>query len=445
MSEVRKNLLAGGGVALAVIAALGGNALRDGVEARQAPRMASVASVLDNLVVSRVVDTDFPEDRYFRDLAKLLKQEYFEKIDDDYKLAVGAVRGMVGSLGDPHSLFYAPEEFAAHLNALAGRYEGIGADMYLALEEDADIGDPEGIQPGPEGAEVLPSAMRRIPRLTVAAVVPGGPADRAGVRPGDWVESIGDYWVVNTDLIRRMRKEQERFEAGEIDADEMQRIQQEWRERTEKHLLPARARTRLALGTEGTVSVVWNRGGETRETKIQRAASAMPALGVRSDGAFVLRFVPGAAGKLREAVAGRQEISIDLRHNVLGDFEEMKRALAALAPEGEYGEISGDADRKTTVLRVGAGNGAPPSQITLLVDRTTGGPAEIFALALSSKGLAKLKGERTRGDRTVVQTVALPDGSGYTLAMGEYQVVAPAAEPRAAASNAAPSKRGGKA
>jgi C-terminal processing protease CtpA/Prc len=73
-------------------------------------------------------------------------------------------------------------------------------------------------------------------------------------------------------------------------------------------------------------------------------------------------------------------------------------------------------------LSVASGNPSPP-RITLLVDRTTRGPAEVLALALSSHGRAVLKGSAMGGDLGVRQTVQLPDGTGYTLETSDYQAI----------------------
>jgi C-terminal processing protease CtpA/Prc len=418
MSEVKKNLFAGGGVIFAAFAVLAGYAVRESLESRQTVQPGMTA-VLDSLVASRVQDVDFPEDRYFRDMTRLLRQEYFERIEDEYKLATGAVRGMIASLADPNSLFYGRDEFAARLAAMRGEYQGIGVDLYLALN--AAAGDSEGIDPGAEPPDVGPDMTLRIPRLTVAAVVPGGPADLAGVQAGDWVESIDDYWVINSESIRGFRDAQKRAQAGQITTDELKELRSELRRKSEKSLLPARARERLALGREGSVRVVWNRGTERRETQIEKQASKMPETGLRPDGAFVLRFAPGAAEALARAAEGKSELRIDLRNNVLGDFNEMKRVLATIAPVGQYGSIRNERNRDPLPLSVV--DGAPKSpRLTLLVDRTTGGPAEVFALALSSKGLASLSGGKMRGDLNIVQTQELPDGSGYTLVVGQYSV-----------------------
>ena len=72
------------------------------------------------------------------------------------------------------------------------------------------------------------------------------------------------------------------------------------------------------------------------------------------------------------------------------------------------------------VFVVKDGNPAPP-RLTIRVDRTTRGPAAIFAQALASRRLATLVGGPTGSDVAVREVVALPDRTGYTLVTGEYR------------------------
>jgi hypothetical protein len=74
-------------------------------------------------------------------------------------------------------------------------------------------------------------------------------------------------------------------------------------------------------------------------------------------------------------------------------------------------------------LTIENGNASAP-KITFVVDRTTRGPAEIIAVALSSHGRAVLSGSLTGGDLSIRQVVSLPDGSGYELVTGDYTAVA---------------------
>src|SRR5690606_10662969 len=67
----------------------------------------------------------------------------------------GALRGLVASL-DPHSAYFSPEEYQLFRSDLEGHFEGIGVQI--------------GVRDG---------------WLTVLSVFEGGPAERAGLRPGD--------------------------------------------------------------------------------------------------------------------------------------------------------------------------------------------------------------------------------------------------------------------
>jgi C-terminal processing protease CtpA/Prc len=76
---------------------------------------------------------------------------------------------------------------------------------------------------------------------------------------------------------------------------------------------------------------------------------------------------------------------------------------------------------KAVPVVISKGNPNPP-KLTLLVDASTRGAAEIFALALSKFAGATLSGASTGHERSVLETVPLPDGSGYCLVTGEYVV-----------------------
>ena len=137
---------------------------------------------------------------------------------------------------------------------------------------------------------------------------------------------------------------------------------------------------------------------------------------------IVLPFVSGSASSLRAAIAGKSSVTIDLRNNVLGDQGEMRKCLAVVAPSGEYGNFISVHNPRGVPLSVSSGNAAPP-HLTLLVDSTTSGAAEIFALALNSHHLAELSGTQMGGDTSSQQIVELPDGGGYTLQTGDYHAL----------------------
>lgn len=426
MNSTRQSLVATAWVVVAAGAVIVGSGLRDRVDrSESAPEVK-----MDNLLASRTggaarAGDEIPAGDFFFSLTEKLKKEYVEPITDEQKLASGAVRGMIGYLGDPKSVFMDKDNFRVFLNARQGKYEGIGADLALQM---TTIGKKarRGLQPAAtEDADPREEALAAgddsvsFPRLVVTSVVPGGPADRAGVAAGDIVYSIDNHWLLNGDLAMRFKKAREAYDAKRIPLSELNVLRKEIREKYDRMIFPLRARERLSIGTAGTVRVVWERNGARRSTAIVRGPSQR--LGFREAGGHILLpFVAGAAEALKKSIAGRSAVTIDLRNNTLGDFSVMKQCLAALAPAGQYGVLATERNGKSTPFTLGQGNPHPP-KVTLITDKTTRGAAEIFALALSSRGLATLSGREPAGDRDVYDIVELPDGSGYTLVTGHYK------------------------
>src|SRR5688500_2716743 len=121
-------------------------------------------------------------------MVSLLKDEYVDPIEDDTKLALGAIRGMVSSLCDLHSRFMDKEAFAVFKKNLNGDYEGIGAEFALKALSPTTKPMKPGARPNPGTQATEPPLTmepgrdaRSIPVLEVTAVVPGGPADKAGI------------------------------------------------------------------------------------------------------------------------------------------------------------------------------------------------------------------------------------------------------------------------
>ncbi len=420
MSHIKRSLVSSGVVLLCVGAVWAGNHRRTWVDTGGGQDIGQIDSATGSASAEDWVAANGPvtisETRYFKEVADILKYKYVDPVTDDQKLVDGAIRGMIVSLNDPNSIYMDADEFRAFCNARVGKYEGIGAELVLSLGS----GSAAGLQSG-DDALADPTDIR-IPKLLVALVVPGGPADQAGVKVGDVVDEVDGKWVINAAPLQKLRSLQTQVQKGKAPASALNKLRQELREKTKASMLPARAKDRLMIGAKGTISVKWMRNGTILATNIAKGRCELPA---EAAGDLRLRFVPGAASKLQSAIRGRTSVTIDLRGNVMGDMQSMRQCLALLAPAGTYGYVTREQGDGVTPLALASGNPKPP-KTTLLVDSNTRNVAEIFALALSSKGLAKLSGTAMAGDRTVCEVVGLQGGGGYTLATGKFTTTKPA-------------------
>ena len=77
------------------------------------------------------------------------------------RMVRGAIRGMLASLNDAHTVYIDPEQYKLEQSDLRGRFDGIGAQVTVENNQ-----------------------------LTIVRPIEGSPAEKAGLQPGDKIVKI---------------------------------------------------------------------------------------------------------------------------------------------------------------------------------------------------------------------------------------------------------------
>src|SRR2546425_5226967 len=94
----------------------------------------------------------------------ILKEDFVapDAVNPD-TLQKGAINGLIQSLGDPHTVYISPEDFAVGIDIISGAFQGIGAQV----DQDAATG-----------------------QIVIVAPFRDSPAEKAGIRPGDAIMAV---------------------------------------------------------------------------------------------------------------------------------------------------------------------------------------------------------------------------------------------------------------
>lgn len=298
----------------------------------------------------------------------LLHSKYVARSElDDRALAYGAIDGLTKAVGDTdHTSFLTPEEVAANRTELSGSFVGIGIRI-VALDDG---------------------------RIRVAGVFKGSPAEAAGIKTGDIIESVDGKSATGHDL-------------GEIG---------DW--------------VRGEAGTTVDVTVRAETGGAARTVTITRADVPIESVtwtmvpGSRTALLRLDSFSHGSADDLVTALkaieaAGAERVIFDLRGNRGGFVGEAEGIASQFIRSGDV-FVERDADGKETRHPVSAHGVALDMPLVVLVDAGTASAAEIVSGALQDAGRATIEGVKTFGTGTVLGQFDLTDGSALRIGTVEW-------------------------
>jgi len=314
------------------------------------------------LVTPQTANTATPSDyqtlfKPFWESWDLIHKQYVDQPVDDTLLMQGAIRGMLASLGDQHTSYMDPSQFTQANASLSGEYSGIGAWV-----------DTTGDW------------------LTINSPMPGSPAEKAGLLPGDAIIKV--------------------------DGDDMTGI-------------PGELVIKRVLGPEGSlVKLTVMREGEKQplEFEVTRARIVVPSVESKmlDNGIAYVKINTFGDKTTEELTAALTDLMkqnprgmvLDLRNNGGGYLQTAVEVSSQFLPKDkivlyeQYG--SGQKDKYTSL-----GDGlAADIPMVVLINEGTASASEIVAGALQDYGRATIVGVISYGKGSVQTWTPLSNDQG---------------------------------
>jgi carboxyl-terminal processing protease len=300
----------------------------------------------------------------FAEVWSIVDGEFYGERALPREVTYGAIDGVLESLADPYADFVDPESVARAVEA-AGPAMATGIGVWF--------------EAGYQGALVV-------------SAVPGSPADRADLRPGDILLAADETSLDGADRATVLDAL-----AGEV-------------------------------GTAVVLSVYRAREAPF-PVEVVRDRFAAPVVEARQLGGGVgyLRiasFSPGLDPALQRALAdvvSAQSLALvlDLQDNPGGDLDVLRAAASRFVAGTLYVEVRGAERRPIESRRDIAPVALPP--VYVLVNEGTASAAEMLAAVLRERLDAKLIGHTTFGKATIQGIVGLSDGSLLRLTVAEWE------------------------
>jgi carboxyl-terminal processing protease len=274
--------------------------------------------------------------------------------------------------------------------ALHGLLESLDSNSsYLSASQYKDYKAHKTDAKGDIGAAV----SKRFGYASVVAVIPGGPADKAGIQSADIFEAIEGKSTRDMSL-------------AEI-----------------HNLLSGQP------GSNLNVSVVRARRAEPEKVVITRNLVVIPPVAEKmmEDGIGDVQLDALTKGKSQEVAAkikdlqksGAKKLVLDLRNCAEGDESEGIAVANLFLNHGTIAYLQGQKYPRES-FNADASKAITTLPVVVLVNKGTAGPAELVAAALMDNARADIVGDKTFGDGSVQKTIDMPDGSAIILSVAKY-------------------------
>jgi len=310
-----------------------------------------------------------PDDKAYKSLT--VYSEVLQKIQQDYVdepnlhlVTSGSLHGMLESL-DPQSSYLTAREYTEYKQKQAANATG---DAGLTLS-------------------------KRFGYIIVVSVLPDSPAQKAGIHSGDIFESVAGFTTRDMSVGQAMN-----FLHGQP-------------------------------GTGVKVGVIRRGKADPDEVDLVREKLGVPKIIVEKvdPDILVLRLPsldPGRADEIRSKLqeAEKQAIHkviLDLRECGRGPVSEAIAVARLFVPSGTLTTLRGQTV-STQVFSADPSKVVWKAPVSVLIDATTSGAAEVLAASMVANHRGEVVGERTFGMASEQKLISLDDGAALFLTVANY-------------------------
>lgn len=311
----------------------------------------------------------------FWDVWRRLYANYLDKKAlDPQKMVYGAISGMVQSLGDPYTVFLPPTQNKETKESLGGQFEGIGAQLGVKDK-----------------------------KIIVVAPLKGAPAEKAGIKAGDWIVKVDGKdtfsWTLPQTVtairgpkgtsvtLTLVHKDQDNTFDVKVTRDTINIPSVEW--------------SYKSVGGSKVVYLKLSQFGDNTNDEWNKAIADITQK-INSD----------KSGQIKGLV-------LDLRNNPGGYLSGAVYIGSEFLKEGPIVmQESADGSRSTySVNRTGQLTSIP---MVVLVDKGSASASEIVAGALQDRKRARLVGETSFGKGSIQDVQDLEGGAGLHITIAKW-------------------------
>ena len=301
----------------------------------------------------------------FGEVLEKIKQEYVDEVDQA-DVMDSAINGVLQSL-DPYSAYMSPELFKSMQTESRGEFGGLGIE----------IGMEAGV-------------------VKVIAPIADTPADKAGIKAGDYIVRINNEQVQGKTLMEAVK-----LMRGPVGSS------------IELTIRRKNLKKPLIFNIQRQIIEVQSVESKVLGDKKNIGYIKLKSFNENSDKQFIKLVKKYEKQNLKGYI-------IDLRNNPGGLLNQAIAITDFFLEEGEIVSTKGRRTSETRKFFARTGDGVKGKPVIVLINNGSASASEIFAGALKDHKRAIILGENSYGKGSVQSIIPLRNGGGIRLTISKY-------------------------